>query len=1127
MQIKALCNSPFHARRQRRECVTKTLLVMKLTGIILLAGFLQVSARGSAQTITYQGEAVPLTQVFSILEKQTGYVFFYNSRDLEGAKPVTVNLRNAPLENALKAILDGQPLRFVIKGNTILITRPQTPLLQAVDSLPRKTITARGVILAEAGQPLAGANVSDKQTGHGTITNAKGEYQLSNVPVGSLLMITFVGYTEQDVKIKDETVLQIFMKVAKNELDKVVVQAYGTTTERFNTGNISTVGAEEIEKHPLMNPLEALQGQVPGLVITQSGGGAYASAPLKVEIRGRSVINPNLASEPLYIVDGVPLTVIDYGNNGNYASGSVGFAQNGFAGPAGGQSPLFSINPEDIESISVLKDADATAIYGSRGANGVILITTKKGKPGPTKIEGNVYQGESEVTKHYDLLNTSQYLQMRREAFQNDNIVPDPGSAYDLLLWDTTRNTDWQKALWGGMGKTTDVNIAMTGGDKQTSFRVSGTYHRQTDILTISGSDQRTSIEMNLNHKSPNQRLSINFSGIYSYSVSDLLAVPSAVLLPPDAPPIFDASHNLNFAGWGSPNSDATNDFVFGSMLQPYTGKTGFLNGKIGVEYIITKGLTFSVNVGYSTYHSAQTQFFPIGSQDTRVHPTGSALFGDNDGVNNIEEPILEYKRIIGKGTLNVVAGGTLQDASSSGNYMSATGYANDNLLGSVANATRVFVSNGSGDYKYAALYARANYNWDNKYIINLSGRRDGSSRFGPNKEYGNFGSIGAAWIFSEESWMKKNLQFISYGKLRGSYGTTGSDQIGNYLYLSQWSANGNAPYQSGGAVAYTPGLLSNPNLVWQSNHKLEGAIAVGLFHDLFNLEVSRYVNRCGNQLVPFTLPVITGFNNITANFPAVVQNSGWEGFLHAKIINEKQISAVLNFNIGINRNKLASYPDIAQSPYASSLVVGQTLNLKHILHYLGVDPQTGEYVYEDKNHDGMITSFYNKGVNDLYPKDLSVKFDGGFGGDFRYHTVQLSVLFIFRKQTLRNELYSAGFPGTVGNQSTAVLNHWQKPGDIALFARYTTGGDATDNNFTASDGAYTDGSYIRLRNLSLTYDVPGNLHKNRAATSFRIYVRGENLLLFTKYNGVDPDAPGLGLLPPQRVLTGGVQFSF
>lgn len=447
-----------------RPLTAKLWRIMRLTAILIFIACMHAAARGHAQRISISLKDVSLKTVFIELNKQTGYNFLYSDEILAGAKKVTVDVKDATIEEVLKISLKDQPLEFSISNNTIIIKKKAADLQSAAatpvksDTLPPIDITGR--ITNEHGEPMAGASVIIKRTGKGDIANADGNFKLKNVNSDDVITISFAGYKTESIKVGRISNFTIVMEVATNDLDKVVVQAYGTTTQRLATGNIGTVTAAEIERQPVMNPILALQGKIPGVIITQTNG--YASSTVKIEIRGRSVIDGRTPVEPLYIIDGVPLTVLNL-SSANYASGSTGFLQNGITnGPAGGQSPFFSLNSNDIESITVLKDADATAIYGSRGANGVIIINTKKGKAGKAQLNMNVYQGISNAGGKYRLLNTQQYLQMRREAFKNDQTtyglipgvtIPDDNNAYDLLNWDTTKYTDWQKQLWGERGE--------------------------------------------------------------------------------------------------------------------------------------------------------------------------------------------------------------------------------------------------------------------------------------------------------------------------------------------------------------------------------------------------------------------------------------------------------------------------------------------------------------------------------------------------------------------------------------------------------------------------------------------------------------------------------------------------
>jgi len=1119
----------FNVDWSKRRLLRKLFLTMKLTAVIFLSACLSVSAAGLGQKVTLSEKNARLDSIFHLIEKQTGYSFYYKVELLANTKPVDIQVQDASLDETLQKLFTNEALVYTIVDRVIVVKEksPSDPAGDVNQNVPPHEI--RGHVTTAKGIPLAGANVIIKRTKKGTQTNVRGEFTLANVYPDDILTISFIGYKTQIVKVSGGVEFPIVMAEATDELDKVVVQAYGTTTQRFNTGNIGTVTAAEIERNPVMNPLEALQGRVPNVIVSTDNG--YASAPVRVEIRGRSVIDGSQPSEPLYIVDGVPLTVLNL-NGDSYASGSTGFTQGGLSGPAAGQSPFFSINPNDIESITVLKDADATAIYGSRGANGVIIVTTKSGKPGKAKFDLNVYHGASVATGRYGLLNTQQYLAMRREAFKNDQAVygvvpgftvPDAGNAYDMVVWDTTRYTDFQKLYWSGTGQITDLDMSLSGGDRQNTFRIGGSYVNQKEITSRGGGNQRGSVQFNYAHKSVDQRFAVSLTTMYTYVSVDLINVGGSVLEAPDAPAVFNSEGTLNWAGW-APNTGGLAPFA--NLYQPYNGKTGFLNSSLNVQYEILKGFTFSTRVGYSTSHLSNMYLTPIISQNPiNANPTGTSQFSNSNSYNTVAEPQLEYKTLLGKGKLSILAGASRSAAYSDGSSSTGYGYQNDNLLRSLVNAPIKTASNGSAQYSYGGLFARFNYNLGDELIVNLSARRDGSTRFGPGKQYGNFWAVGAAWIFTEQAWFKNHLPVLSFGKLRASYGLTGNDQIANYGYLTQWSSVNGIPYQ--GTSGYVPLQHANPDLHWETNKKLEGALDLGFFRDRLTVELVWYQNRCGDQLVTFPLPMVTGFANVFSNSPALVQNTGHEMTLRARIIDHKNFTWSAYFNIGYNRNKLVSYPNFSQSPFVSTLQIGQSLSIRQLLHFTGVDPQTGQYTVQDKNHDGQITDYYNKGNNDFYVKDMAPPYSGGFGTDLRYKGLQLNLFFYFIKKLV----YSGNLNGVPGNlemnQSVDVLNRWQKPGDHAKFARFTTQNQASDSYFAESDGVYTDGSYLRLRNASLSYDFQAPWVKKAGMQQCMIYARGENLFTLTHFNGLDPAQPGLGAMPSAKTFTLGIQLVF
>lgn len=1130
----------------------QTLLVMRITALILLVGLLQVSASSLAQKISIDKKNTSIQSVLNEISKQSGYDFFYDANALKKIKPVSIVIQNADLNEAVKMSLSGLPLSYSIENRTVIIKEKQLSFLDKVAAVFAEDIELRGqVVKKKTNEPLSGVSIKIRNKKAGAGTNSKGEFKLSKLDQNAIITFSFVGFDSVQVKLADVQRLEegtkssfkngtitkvsggyfltLELEPSISYLDEMIVQGYGTTDRRMATGNITKVTSEEIEKQPVMNPLLALAGRVPGMVVTPNSG--YASGVVKVEIRGRSTINSSFTSEPLYIIDGVPLTYLEIGGNSNYKNGSSGVNQSVFPGIGGGQSPLFNINPADIASIEVLKDADATAIYGSRGANGVILITTKKGKIGGTTITADVSQGISKVTRYWDMLNTQQYLDMRRQAFKNDGIVPTLLNAPDLMVWDTTRYTNWQKELWGGTGKLTTGMLSISGGNENTQFRISGNYLRQTEILTASGANKKAGMAFNLSNYSLNRKFKTVLSVNYSYSDANNVMTPSVVNLAPNAPPIYNSNGGLNYQEW----NDA------GIQYNPFTGlndifgsKTNLLNSNLNLAYELAKGLEISSSFGYNNSKNVSNLIGTIASQNPINNPTGSSSYISNDNENWIIEPQLNYKTDIGKGRFTALLGGTMQATLAESRTTIGFGYQDDNLLGSIGLAPYKTVFDKFGQYKYAALFGRLNYNWDDKYIVNLSGRRDGSSRFGKGKQYGNFGAVGLAWIASQEPWLKSILpSYVSFVKLRASYGITGSDGVGDYQYLTQWSnAPGSIPlYTYGGVTPLVSLHAVNPDYRWQENKKTELGLSTSFVKDRINLEVVYYSNRCDNQLLSIQTPILTGFQSVTANSAADIRNSGWEFSLSAKLINKNDFTWSVTMNGSVNKNILLSYPDIEHSSDFGTYFVGKPLNAKYLLHYTGVNPLTGQYTFRDYNGDGSVVVNTNVALPGTGPDDryvttnLDPKFIGGFGNDFQYKNWNLSFFFQYKNQMGENGSFPGNVPGSMNNIPVDIYNnHWQQPGQQAKYARFTTGGESSDSFISRSDLGFVDASFLRLNNVSLSYAVPQKIMGSNRRLN--VFVHAQNLWVVTKYKGIDPDTQNFASMPTAKVITAGLSLT-
>lgn len=1108
----------------------------KLTMLLVIATTLHVPVSGWSQTvqpnptITFSGKRVTLKQVFAEIKKQTNYDVLFNPSKVDTSIIISISAKDQPLEAFLKAMLAKQPLGYRFVSTTIVIFRKGDQFSDPTGNedaggIPPE-LNVSGFIADEKSRlPLSGVNIVLNRTGKGTQTDAGGKFTLKNVLDNDSITCSFVGYQSITIPAKKTgTPLYVAMKIAVNELDVAVVQAYGITSKRLATGNITKISGDEIRRQPVMNPLLALQGRVPGMVVTPTSG--FASSPVKVEIRGRNTLNENFSGEPLYVIDGIPRTVLDAKPNGL----SKGYSQAGIS-LTGGQSILFGLNSNDIESIEVLKDGDATAIYGSRGANGVILITTKKAKPGKATLSINLNQGVTNVPRHVKMLNTQEYLAVRREAFKNDGRIPTAADAPDLMLWDTTRYTDWQKEMYKP-GKATRVSAEISGGDYRNTFRISADYNTQRGLLQKTGKEEALSLSVNLNHLSQNQKLSLSMSTSYGYTFTDAISISDPAALPPNAPPVYNSKGELNFTEWGGYDN---NVYPFANLKRPGVSKTNTLSNSLNISYELLNGLNLNVTAGFNSSQNNNEAYFLIASQHPLDNGLGSAYLGSTKTNNWTVGPTLNFNRFISKGKLELMAGASLQHATTSFLTTIGSGFDNDDLIESISNAKRQMSMDNFGQFKFVSVFGRISYVWENKYIVRLNGRRDGSSRFAPGKQFGNFGSVAVSWIPSEEIWMKQILpSWFSFIKLRSSYGLTGNDAIGDYEYLSQWgiSLTGFTPlYAYNGVRPSVPLHPVNQQYHWESKKNFEAAVSLGFLKERINLDISFYRNVNDDQLTRQPTPEFSGFPRVVTNSAAKLENTGLEFSLNARLIETKNFRWSANFNTSINKNKLLAYPGLATSPHATWYVIGQSINTMYVFHYLGVDPLTGKYTFEDYNKDGQVTTKYNlpagsAGDDRYVAMNLDPKFDGGFATNLSYKSVSLGLTFTFRKMLLVNP-FLASPPGSMSNiylPAKELNKFWRKPGDQAQYPRFSLSGGG---DLRSSDGYYTDVSFLRLNNVYFSWSLPAKLIKKAALTTCNFSISMNNIFTITNYVGIDPNVSSLSGVPPPRIINGSLSFTF
>jgi len=1100
---------------------------MKLTTMILLLALTTASATTYGQKITLSEKNATLKQLITKIRVQSGYGFLYTDDMLANTKPITVELKEASLEDALDAIFKNQPLEYAVEQKNIVIKIKSPTFLERLANR-WASIDASGRVVDSENRPLPGASVKVKKTGKGVSTDKDGRFFLRGVEEGTVLVVSFVGYLPKEVGAS-ANMGNVVLEQSLSKLDEVQVIAYGTTTQRLSTGNVTTIKADVIEKQPVNNPLLALQGRVPGLFIEQATG--FAGTGVKVRIQGQNSLG--YGSDPLYVIDGVPYPsqLLQGGNPilGNSGNGGV-------ANPSAG-NPLSFFNPSDIESIDVLKDADATAIYGSRAANGAILITTKKGKVGDIRANLNLQSGYAKVPKKLDLMSTQQYLDMRKTALRNDGIIsPDMGPYSDSDLngnWDSSRYTDWQKELIGGTASYQDMNTSVSGGSNQTTYLVGAGYHRETSVFLGDFADQKGSIHFSLNSVSINQRFKMQFSGGYLYDHNMLPTIDftrNAMSLAPVAPSLYQSDGSINW----EPNKSGNTTFGVNPVAILYNhflSKANTLNSNLSFSYTIFPGLDLKSNFGYNsigiktTNKSFPKSFYP----EAQPYMSRSTAFGNSNSNSWSIEPQLTYSRNILKGRLEVLLGATINEQRNENLQMVGYGFLSDQVMDDLMSAPNTFISSTFRSlYKYNAIFGRFNYNWKDKYILNLTGRRDGSSRFGPKSQFHNFAAIGTAWIFSKEKFIQDHLHFLSFGKLRGSYGTTGSDQIPDYRFLSLYDpvAQDN-PYQ--GSLVYAPNGLTNPYLQWEETKKIQFGLDLGVLNDRLLLNTNHFINYSSNQLSGYNLPSTTGAGFILRNQNYKIKNSGWELTLSSINLRDKDFYWSSNVNLTVPKSLLVDYPDIIKSSASSTAIIGQPLTSTRVYHFLGVDPTTGKYQFADR--DGNPT-FSPKPLDDkTVVIDFAPKFYGGIQNTLSFKKFQLDFFFSFVKKAVLNDLYfgngtPGNFNGGTYNQPVLISEAWKNPGDISRIQKFTSTDDQYQSGRDAyeSDGAYVNASYIRLKNVFLSWTLPDLWTKQVRFRKCSLFMQGQNLLTITGYAGLDPETVSSFTLPPLRVITFGVK---
>ncbi|MEL1255924.1 TonB-dependent receptor [Flavobacterium sp. DGU38] len=1055
--------------------------------------------------------------LFKTIENKTGLLFAYQPQIIKDFPKVTTTGGRRSVSAILNSVFQGSNLVYKQVDKNVIIYKKESTALN--NKKEEANYYLSGKILDENGYPLPGVSVLLVGSNKHGISDFDGQFSIE-LPTGKhLLRISYLGYKTQEITVENQTTVTIKMQPDLAKLDEIVVIGYGTTTKRTTTGSVVKITAEDIEKQPITNILQSLQGRTPGVFVSQTSG--YAGSDMNISIRGRNFIaGDNL---PFYIIDGIPYIGDDLKEQAQKDEGAQNMSV--VRGAQKRTSPLNILNPNDIESIEILKDADATAIYGSRGANGVVLITTKKGKAGKTEFTVTTNSGVSEVAHMIKTLDTPTYLNMLQTALNNGGAVADVDSnGIAITDWDPNAYTNWQEKLIGGTANFNNYSGSLKGGNDTTNFLLSAAYHKETTVVPGDFSYDKFSTNFNVNHSTLDKKLKIGASVLFSTDHNQLpfFDITSYAIGTAPNRPLYNADGSY----YWSPDyfSDINPLAALGKRVDD---KGTNLITSVSLQYEIAKGLSIKTDLGYGRAQMLTKQYMPASASnhvydEANGYDTSRSYTTSTNNTNNFTiDPQLNYTTQLWKGNLTALVGGSWQDRKAEmPTYINASQYSADNLIGNIGAAETISASNASSEYKYISLFSRLNYNIENKYILNVNFRRDGSSKFGANNRFGNFGSVGGAWIFTEEKFLKDN-SWLSFGKIRSSYGEIGSDEIGNYRYADTFDTR---TYGVGNAsMAAT--RIANPNIKWGLTKKFEAALDLSFLNDRISFTAAYYKNTSSNQLVDYTLSPQTGFAAYTANLPAEVENQGWEFTLATTNIRTKDFTWSTSFNISTNSNKLAKFDGIEFTSYYSQYVVGRPLNSRYLYTYTG--HVNGEPQFKDVNGDGNISSRLadtGRGDREYYGPSYP-KYYGGISNTISYKAFTLDFLFQFVKQEgttlLASQGAQPGYPYSTANFQVDEYNDYLAAGNV-LSSNYQD----FFFDYMGSNATIIDASYIKLKNVNIAYQIPLNEGTKKYIQAIRLSLQGQNLVTFTKYKGLDPETQGLAL-PPLRTITFGTQFTF
>ncbi|WP_185968841.1 TonB-dependent receptor [Carboxylicivirga sp. M1479] len=1060
---------------------------MKLSLVLLLIGMLQVSASVHSQgsKLKLKERNITLAELFWKIQSKTDFVFAFSNEDVEMFSNINVDAEGE-IEEVLNELLADKELTFELKNGVYVIQRkaPALKSVMLVDQQEEKEITVRGSVLDEKGEAIPGVTVYIKGTSVGTITMVDGSYNITVPKSADVLVFSFIGFEPQEVKLAGQTSLNIVLKTEATDLDEVVVTGYGIKKKGTYTGSVEVVDAKKIEQVPVASFDQILQGNAPGVLSVGSSGAP--GAPATVRIRGLSSLSSG--NSPLYIMDGIPITA------GQFSA----------------------LNQNDIENMSILKDATATSLYGSRASNGVIVITTKRGKDSErAMIQYRGQYGSNQIANdNFDMMSSAQKIQYEEELGLQDYTDKEK---FDRLKV----NTNWLDVVLRD-AVTQSHELSARGGNERSKFYVSGGYYSEEGIQYRSDFERYT-FRLNLDNKlSDKVNLGVNFTlgyETFNHTVSSGTNVYnpifSARLLNPYLRAYnVDGSFNQEGLPWANPIEQL--------MLNDDSNDRFKIVGGLFLDVDLAENLKFKTNWGVD---------FSDGTADGFLSPEsewGAAYNGEvsrsmSRNFRLTPTNTLNYKLNLNDvHDFNFLIGQEAIVNNSQSFSVSAYNVPSEKL--SVLSVASEAGSWGGGysDYTVASFFANTAYNYKYKYLVDVSIRRDGSSRFGKNNRWGTFWSFGLGWNMQEESFIK-GIDWIDQLKIRASIGETGNYNIGNYTHQGLYSYGS---YLNNGAAVFSQ--YANDDLTWEKVLKANVAFEMSFFRK-YRLKADFYRETTSDMLFFIPYSLTSGVGGRMENAGSL-SNSGVEVEVDATLLSTQDFRFNVNANMAYNvSNIIELYGDTDKIDQGNTIIKeGERRGTYYMTEWAGVDASTGKGLWYTA--DGEVSNMYSDSYRVVQEgKSYLPPLQGGFTGTLSYRNLQLSAFFTWMadKWLINNTRYFIESQGMFAayNQTAEMLNYWQEPGDVAVnpHPKYQ------DNQFDTR--LLEDASFLRLKNLTLAYSFNSKLLKRtKVFRNARIYAQGQNLLTWTGYSGIDPEYYGVAevnMYPHARKIMFGIDLGF